>query len=342
MGIPWLLLYFEKKEFRKAALVFFLISIGKENMALWLGFIGLALALWNLKDKSKRWAGFIFSVSGFVLFIILIQFVIPAFSGKGHQYAYNSFHSIGSSYAEIMKTIFTRPWVPLKMLFVNPLSESGGDGVKLALHIAIILSGGWAFYYNPRYLFMLIPIYGQKLFYDDVARWGLYLHYSIEFVPILSIALFLTLHKLFSHTRQLNFNAIASILLTCAVSITVMENSVLKTTCCFYRPEHYIVPFSRQKAKAALDMIPKNASVSAMCTMVPHMAFRDTIYQYPYGTESEYIILADLGEPPFRLYPADIERLRQTYSDRKKFTVILDKDNILIVKRIQQGNKINP
>ncbi len=63
MLIPWFLFYFEKRKMGAAFLFFILIITGKENMALWAVFIGLALALFNPKDKQKRNNGIFFTIT---------------------------------------------------------------------------------------------------------------------------------------------------------------------------------------------------------------------------------------------------------------------------------------
>ena len=84
----------------------------------------------------------------------------------------------------------------MSLLFKNTLNDPTYDGIKQELFLMVFVSGGIALLLRPVYLFMLIPIFAQKLLSNDYALWGINSHYSIEFVPILSIAIIDLLRKL--------------------------------------------------------------------------------------------------------------------------------------------------
>jgi uncharacterized membrane protein len=56
MFVPWFLLYFGKKNWKKTILFFVLILIAKENMALWAVFLGFGLAFKSLVQKDRKTA----------------------------------------------------------------------------------------------------------------------------------------------------------------------------------------------------------------------------------------------------------------------------------------------
>ena len=337
MGLPWFLYYFDKNQFWKATLVYVFIVIGKENMPLWMGFVGLALALWHFRDRAKAVAGAVYAVAGFVFFILAIKVIIPAFAPADEGYAYNTFQALGNNFGEVIKTMITRPWYTITLLFENHTGDWYGKGAKQMTYIALLLSGGWALLYKPKYLFMLIPIFGQKMFYDESRRWGVYCHYSIEFVPLITIALFITLFILLRNREKwLKISAFLSILVTAIVTIYILEQRLdghHKATHEFFKPHHYNRGFKVREAHRALnELVPETASVSAQSMLVPHLSFRDTIYQYPVGLWCDYIVLTNV-DGPYEIQPAQFDSIRTRYSTDPTREIIYDQNRMLIIRK---------
>jgi uncharacterized membrane protein len=337
MGVPWFLYYFDKKKFNRASLLFIFIIIGKENMPLWMGFIGLALAIWHFKDRQKAVAGALYALSGFAFFILAIKVIIPAFAPPGEGYAYNTYTALGNNFGEVAKTALTRPWYVFTLLFKSHLPDPNGDSIKMMTHIVVLLSGGWALFYRPKYLFMLIPIYGQKLFYDETTRWGVYCHYSIEFVPLISIALFITLYELLQNKEKWLYRiSIFSVVLTFATTFHILEKMHIyrhqSATHRFFAALHYKREFDVKEAYKALKTIPDNASVSAQSILVPHLSFRDSIYMFPAGKWADYIVLIT-AESTFKIEMKDFDSLRTVYTHDKTREIMYDKNSMLIIKK---------
>jgi uncharacterized membrane protein len=337
MVLPWFLYYFDKAQFRKATLVFIFIIIGKENMPLWMGFVGLSLAIWHIKDRQKLIAASAYTLAGFAFFIVTVKILIPAFAPVGEGYAYNTFQALGKDFGEVAKTALIRPWYTVSLLFKNHLGLPEGDYVKIWTHFAIIISGGWALFWKPKYLVMLLPIYGQKMFYDEVGRWGVYNHYCIEFAPVITLALFIALHKLFKNKEiWLRYSAMISVILTFGLTFYILEltfklphkNGLHR----FYSGKHYTREFDVKEVYHALKLIPDNASVTAQSILVPHLSFRDTIYQYPVGLNSEYCVLISV-DAPFGTTKIQLEEARKKYSTDLHHEIIYDKNDMLIIKR---------
>jgi uncharacterized membrane protein len=341
MGVPWFLYYFDKKKFGWATLLFVFVVIGKENMPLWMGFIGLALGAWHFRDRASAIAGFAYAVAGFVFFILAIKVIIPAFAPPDAGYSYNTYTALGNDFGEVLKTVLTRPWYTFKLLFINQTGSPGADDAKLMTHIAVILSGGWALFYRPKYLFMLLPIYGQKLFYDGTAegtsRWGVYCHYSIEFVPIITIALFLTLFSLYKDREKwLQRTAAISIVVTATLTIYILKqrrDTHHKATHQFYLFVHFKREFNVREAHHTLNtLIPDNASVSAQSCLAPHLSFRDTIYQYPAGLNSDYIVLS-AAQGPYQFSLEEYDNMRKAYAADPNREIIYDKNSMIIIRK---------
>ena len=336
MAIPWFFYFFFDRKFIKAGLVFLFIAAGKENMPLLMCAIGAGLAIGNYRDKQFLKMGALFCVLGFISFALILKVIIPFFANPGDDYAYNTFHTFGNNMAEVMRNIILHPLLAVKMLFVNHLGIKDGDYVKVITHIVILLSGGWALIFRPQYLVMLIPVYFQKMFYDEPGRWGCYYQYSVEFAPILVIASFTVIYYYFKDkTRQKTIASIATIVATLCTTIYVLNSrhawAYEGATLRFYSKKHYMEPFNLKDVKEAMNMIPDNASVSAHCEFVPRLAFRDTIYQFPYGKGSEYIFLIQKNTP-YKITGTVMDSLRKEYSNSQKGKILFDKDSIILIR----------
>jgi uncharacterized membrane protein len=335
MLIPWFFYYFEKGNFKASVFLIVLVCIGKENMALWMTFICLGLILLNIKDRPKLKAaimGFVFSI---VYFLVVVKFVIPSMANTEKGYNHFNYTLLGSNFSEAFTTILTRPLYVIKALFVNQLSNPEADGIKFELHKFVLISGGVFLLLKPQYLIMLIPIYAQKLFNDDFSKWGINSHYSIEFVPIICICLFnwilgLKKHKILA--------ASAFCILTLASTLSSLDHRVSKwysrEQSNFYSKEHYITKYDVNDVKKALSIIPKSASVSATNSLVPHLAFREYIYQFPDGeNQVDYIAILN-SDNYYPLSEKDMDLKKEMLMNSGKWKILYKSDSIIILSKI--------
>ncbi len=345
MFVPWFLHYFDKQKWITALVFFILIIISKENMALWAAFIGFGLMALNFKQKTKfKYASF-FSALALMYFLIIIQFVMPALreNGQGEGYAqFIRYPLLGNNFTEALITIITKPLYILKVLFVNHLNEPIADGIKMELHYMVLLSGGFVMLWKPHYIIMLIPIYMQKLLSDDFSRWGINYQYSIEFVPILTIALFTYLISI-KKKKWVYLITIGLVLLTFVSAIVKIDSRVSKWYSAvqnkFYSPDHYKREFNVKKLHRTLDIIPENAKVSAQSPLVPHLAFRDYIYQYPDVKDAEYILLLPEDSPYPIIKQEEYDRLKEKYLQSPDWETIYNENHTLIFKRKAHSEK---
>jgi len=295
MLIPWFFYYFKTEKTILTLLVLCLILVTKENMALWAGFICIGLMVKNFRNKKQRNLAIIYSLFSFFIFIILIKVVMPALANVGREYLHFKYSSLGTNFSEAFTTILTRPIYVLKLLFKNNLNNPDGDGIKFELHYVVLLSGGILLLLRPYYFIMLVPIYAQKLFNDDFTKWGLNYQYCIEFVPILTLGVFDVIKNNQRIKRNYQLIGLIVVLSAIAVNIKTMDSRVSKWYTSeqyrFYSPQHYQTNFNIPEINKALNNIPFNAKVSASSSIVPHLALRDYIYQYPDVYNANYIIL---------------------------------------------------
>ena len=316
MFVPWFLYYYKKKELGKALFVFVLLLISKENMALWGGFIVLGISLRHLLNKEWKELrlSLLLSFGAFLYFIIILKLVIPALSNTDGVYLHHSFNALGSNFGEVIVNIIKHPIRAIELLFENHSGDSFFDGIKSETYLALILAGGWAMFFYPEYLIMIIPIIAQKMYNDLPIRWGISDHYSIEFAPIIVIALY----TFFNELKDKKIKLAGMMIAICAIStFKFMENRTSeyykKNNTRFYSPDHWKRKFDVRSVHQVLKTIPDSLRVSAQSQLAPHLAFRDYIYHYPYIGDANCIALltAEENKYPFNeeTYQAEVKRL---------------------------------
>ena len=337
MFVPWFLLYFDKKNFKWAAFYFILLLIGKENMALWAVFICIGLMAGNIWDKINLKYSAIFGFAALVYFIAMVKWIMPLLGNAQHDYLHFQFSALGKDFGEAIKTIITKPLYTFSLLYKNTSGNTAFDSFKSELHFMVLVSGGFFLLLRPKYLIMLLPIYGQKLFNDAPEKWGLCYQYCIEFIPILSIAAFMALYWMIKDKRWL---------LTAAFGITFISgffsvHSLMVRKTDWFGPEyyqfwnssHYHCEINVEKAHDALNLIPDNASVKAQTEFCPHLAFRDSVFIYPFQKfPVNYMVLCKAIVP----YPLSIEKHLQNIDSLSKSPIwqtVYNEDQIMIFKR---------
>ena len=333
MFVPWFLYYFDQEKWKQSILFFVLILIAKENMALWATFIGLGLA-WKYafqKNRKKLLVSLLFAFAALTYFVLIIKVVIPSLATPGRDYLHNSFNALGSNFGEVIINIIKHPLKALELLFVNHSGDPAYDWIKTETYIAILLAGGLALFLAPEYLIMLIPIIAQKVFNDIPMRWGISVHYSIEFAPILVIAFYTVLVKIKKWQLPI---ASLGMAITLISNISFLDHRTSEYYNCensqFYKKSHWVRDFNVGEAHRILSKIPQNAKVSAQSPLCPHLAFRDFIYHYPFIGDANYIALipAEINK-----YPLTDETYQKAIDDflASGEWVIADKNEALLI-----------
>lgn len=297
MLVPWYAYHLLKNENKAALIYLIIILISKENMALWMIFISSGFAVYAYKNIPVRRMSLIHAGVSALSFLLIMKVLMPL-AGNGQDYQHNSFSVLGDGPMDILKSAVLHPGKMFSLLFEVPDVAKYGDfiGIKAELHFFILAAGGIALIFRPQFLWMLLPVFGQKLFNDDFVKWGVLGHYSIEFVPILTIALYVWVS---SFQKQKWILALAWIFLITNFLNTfsmldrpTTSRYYLVSQLRLYHAKHYSREFEPQEAHKVLKMIPDDAAISANHVFVPRLAFRETIYTYPYiGKDTEYILL---------------------------------------------------
>jgi uncharacterized membrane protein len=336
MFVPWFLDYFEQKKWKQSILFFILIMIAKENMALWAVFIGLGLALRAALNKDRKKLIFSLGLSflALVYFVLVIKVFIPSLATPGRDYLHNSFNALGSNFGEVLINIVKHPIRTIELLFVNHHGDAAYDGIKAETYLALILAGGFALILAPEYFIMIIPIVAQKMFNDLPIRWGISVHYSIEFAPILVLALYAVIHRFGKRKIQ-----IASLCLSVSVisSISFLDHRTSeyynKENSQFYKKAHWIRDFDVSEVRHALDKIPADARVSAQSHLCPHLALREFIFHYPFIGNANYIALLPKEGNKYPLDEKSYDQKIEEFISSGDWEYLVNRKSIIILKK---------
>ena len=339
MFVPWFLLYFEQRNWRKAILYFVLIIIAKENMALWAVFLGFGVSFKALLQKDKQTAlkGLYFALAAGVYFILVIKVIIPGLATPGRDYLHNSFNALGGNFGEVIVNIIKHPVKTIELLFVNHSGDPLYDGIKVETYLALALAGGFLLVLAPEYLIMIVPILGQKMFNDVPIRWGISVHYSIEFAPVIVIAVYTIIHRLKKYKVAVASVFLASTFISSASFLDHRTSEYYnQANSQFYKKAHWKRDFDVAEVNRLLKTIPADARVSAQSCLAPHLAFRDYIFHYPFIGNANYIALLPAEE---NKYPYDAVTYQKAIDDfiaSGKWVVAAKNEAVLILKMVKK------
>jgi len=342
--VPWFFYFFHLKKWKWAGLFFIFMISTKENMPLWMAFVCAGFSLLYWRDKTLRFVSFAFCLLSIAYFVLVVKFVMPALANEGQEYVQirNNYSVLGSSISEMMQTIFANSFYIFKLLFVNHVRNSMGDYYKMETYIFVLLSGGILFFIRPQFIIMLIPIFAQKMFHNDFPKWGIGGHYSVEFAPICSIGAFYIISKI--KLRQgagdggqiKKIVAYVLVILSLAMSIRSFDRSYAyfdRDRHRVYQMRHYNKDYDVAETYSALKLIPDEAKVSAQSPFVPHLAFRDYIYQFPIINDAEYVVFSyEENSYPLTKQSFAVQAAMILNSD--EWEKIYEKNEMMILKRI--------
>ena len=353
MMLPWLLYFFKRKDYKLSALMVVLFVIGKENMSLWLIFIAIGL-MWDYrKDRKALWRLGAYTVFAMAYFLIVNMIVMPKLGGSGA--GFRRYEYLGDNYIEVAKTLLTHPKLTLKLLFSSVVGLEEFPNAKaeirylLSLTIANPKNAGLKeeFYHcalatgliltllKPNYLFMLLPLIGQKMFAFESNFWGISFHYSVEFMPVIVISSFLVISKLKWPIWRLVLAValLLSTILTTFYSLGITKTLVLKDQLCVYQGRHYEQKeFDVDYAYKLIRMIPKDVSVCASRMLTAHLALRPEIYDFQWRG-------ADADATYYLVTKGDLDSKRNgsLFFDRwEEYEVMATDGNLFLLKKRQQ------
>ena len=331
--IPWFFYLLKQRRVIATSLLLLFILISKENISLWMAFICLGLIVEYWKDKWWRYyLLFSFFICVFY-FVMITSIVMPEISNNK---TYPGFHYsfLGNNMFDALLFVLKHPFTTLQTLFINHTNDPSGDYIKAEFHIFILISGLPLLFFKPQYIFMLIPVYFQKLFNDNYSMWGIDAQYNIEFAPVMAIGIFSVISE-FRNKRLMKLTYLIVLAAALCCTIRMMDHTIYftdKSRIRIYSYSHYSTDFPVQKVYEKLAIIPGNAIVSAQSPLLPHLACRDNIYQFPIIKDAEFIIYSYKLDT-YPLSQKTFETLTTTLEHSNEWTVEYKDDNMTILRK---------
>ncbi len=341
MALPWLALWVGQRRWLPAAAAALLLLLSKENMALWLAFVLLGLA-WQHRRQRAVAAGLGLAAGGALAYFWLItSYVMPGLDHAHRAFAQLvRYRHLGPSLPAAVAYVLAHPAALWAALLENTTGDPAHNYIKLELWAALLLSGGWALLRRPWYALMLLPIVGQKLLANDPGIWGINGQYSIEFAPVLALAVtdWLAARPPLPAGRRALAGPVAvavTALFTIVTLYTRQSTWYDRTTTNFLLGRHYRCHYQRAALHAALARLPATVALSAQSCLVPQVPERPQLYLFPVVRDARYVAILrypDEGSAwPLSLAASAraIEQLRA----RADFRVAYEDEQLLIFKR---------
>jgi uncharacterized membrane protein len=333
MFVPWFIYFLHINKLKWATLMAVLIVISKENMPLWLFSICLGLIVLYKNDKKRRVYLTIVGVSSVVYALIIINLIMPSFVKQGVSASHVQYSIFGN---DVLQTLLYKSKYIVTALFCNVNTSEVDNGIKEETYMCLLLSGGLCLLIRLEYAIMLVFVILQKMLNDDMGKWGINCHYSIEFAPIVIIAFYSTLNY-FENTKFKLAISVFFCLLTYSTTYTKMfirdsywyteENGNL------FSKWHYQSYFNKDDVAKIIDRIPEDAKLSALSCFCPHVSFRKCIYMFPDINDANYIFVAEHPNG----YPLKGESLHNEilkYKNSPNWQTVAEINGIYLFKKI--------
>jgi uncharacterized membrane protein len=330
--IPFFLLYLFRKKALMTSIFFLLILLTKENMAIWLAFISLAIMLMNRKDKFLVRAGATYLGISLCYFVFCYPALVHLFEDPQKPYAGFAYSALGNSPGAAIGFMISHPLKTIELLYNNPTGVPEFNFYKIDFYLVVLFSGAFMVYRKPLFLLMLLPIVLQKVFNDSWVRWGNFGFYTIEIVSILSICVFLSVAAIKNPKWK---TAMSTIVILSTLTMTILKIGSGQTN-----PDKenilsygfYHSPLNVREVHDGLTLIPEDASVAASEVLVPHLAFRPEIHCFPFVHESEYIALLK-NSSCYPLQPEEFKTYMADYRKNAGWEIIYDTRDMVMFHR---------
>ena len=333
--VPWLFIFYESKNWKWFALCFVSILFSKENESIWLFFMLLGLIIKNRQFTFKQnKQALAFMLLAAIWFYMCSYIIMPYLSPVGNFEQLDRYNHLGKSIGGILYTFLSNPLFVLKQFFVSNAPNDPDTEYKVAFYYMLLLSGGLAFVFRPYYLLIILPILAQKMLSKLVSFWGINQHYSIEFAPLISLAMVDALLLLKQKNWQLTITAlfiVSSFYGTYSKMNNPHHTSIEQEDLFF--PSHYQSNLAIGEINTALATIKQDVPLSVSSSLAPHLANRKYLFHFPIIGNAEKIVVQ---KNPEGTYPVSAEtyfHLIDSLKQSKNWQIELESNDILILDK---------
>jgi uncharacterized membrane protein len=276
-----LLLFWETKKTFGYWLSFVILIFIKEE----LGFLIVAVGLWEILNNRKRWRQALLTIIGGALAsFIIIHSLIPLFSEKG--YIHFNYGMSGYSITDVWGTLLKKPWLMITTFFDS----------RIKLNTLWLTFWPWAFlpFFAPSTLILPFEQFASRfLDYYKTIRWTPFFAYSLPMATIMywsSLYGFRNLQKFFSKKGLVKLTAffIPFFLLV----LTAIEDLLLHAPInSLFKKQFYLNEPWMEDNKKVFNCLPRHASVAAQNSLAPWLSQREKIKVLPEGIGYDFIVV---------------------------------------------------
>ena len=308
MALPFFFLMVTRKAWLKAFALLVFMCLGKENVSLFLFFVSFGLFWKYFKSKESRKYILLFAGFSVVYFLFMVKWVMPTIAGEKDFIHFGKYPVLGGDMTAAIKFIIMHPFEFIRLLFVNHMPEDPTyNNEKVFFYLVLFVAGGWAFFVRPWYIVMIIPLIIQKELSNQQSMWGCLYQYSIEFAPLVVMAVIEVVSR-----WKVNTNLIGSVLMFFLVSSTIYAFAERakpweKERFVFWQKPHFRTRYDLTDVKALIEKIPSDAPVMSNSAYVGQLAYRDKCYSLPLVKDAEFILVSSTEST----YPLTVEQTNE-------------------------------
>jgi uncharacterized membrane protein len=317
----------------------FALSI-REHMGLLLVAASVA---WVIRAGKRRlFSAIALGVFSLTAFLLAVTVLIPAFGSGSSFRDVAQYQRLGGSTEAALRTFASNPVALLTMTFEGDrklfLLDLGSGGLPLLfLSLRSLRRAAWP-------LLLTAPLLGAQLLSDDPMWWDIRSPHAVPVVPLFAVASVLALVFLPGAVdqapgapllRALSYRRLAAVVwlaLGIAHVIQVVPSPIGPGG-----PIDFAFAGSPREAalRRALSWVPPDASISAQDDVVPHVATREEVHQWPDGEATDDFILLDQdGLARNVASPAELAKAAARLRRDRRFRILLDEEGVLLLKRI--------
>lgn len=333
LATPLLLfsLYFlESGRDRAFVATLLLAMLVKEELGLTVAAIGVYVFI----GRGRPRLGTALVITGLAYFILVTQVVMPALGGTPQLNRFAAVMAPGEEgLSAIARTLFTNPFYTLTLIFSSPERMIYLAQIMLPLLFLPLLGGSaWI---------AAIPAIAVSLLTNAETQFSIAYHYPAIFIPFAFYlaargANFVLSLRRASHGEEplIAAGPLASALIVAGLAMNYSYGWFLSQNLAAMslRMQHATA------VRECLSVIPRNASVSAMSDLVPHLSSRRDIYLFPIVNGAEYLAFdADPGANfwPFIEQDGRLDAIRELapYVLSGEYGLVREQDGCLILQR---------
>lgn len=316
--------YAMRKKYVPFAIFSILAITTKEDIALIVMLLGIYIGL-----TGNRKVGFATAMLSLAWFFVGLKLILAHFNGAGFFYIQN-YSRLGSTPAEVINSTLTKPGLVLSII---------GEQRKLLYLLELLAPMAFFPLMNIETLLISLPALFSNLVSQQGYMDSIQYHYTATIIPFIFVSGVLAIEKLGLKARDKVLMA-GLIIVVALVSNYYLSPSPLSPN---FNDGYWTNTNARKGSiDKALSLIPKDATVSAYCSMVPHLTHRQKVYEFPnpfmtvnWGVQGEH----PHKKSSIQYVVVDIkgltgeQRLLVEKLEHKDFRQVFDRDEILVLKK---------